>query len=319
MAMTNQIPPAPRISRAARARRRRRMLRRRAFLLSSALFLIFLCGVTISAAIERFPLRQVDPGPAPAEAESPPGSPAPASRTQAPSLAAAMVHAIPLAGGPALSGPEDQAAGYDYSQPVPQSQPGQADDFSNSLFFGNSITEGVGRFGIVPGATVYAKNGLMVSNALTEPIVPQQNGHITAAQALEQRSFDKIYLMFGMNELGWDNEQIFIQRYSQLVDQVWQLQPEAVVYVQSILPVTAEKSADDTYFTNERVEYFNQLLRQMCAEKHALFLDIHAALADETGALPQDAAGPDGIHIKKSAYTLWYDYVRTHIWGGIRQ
>ena len=309
--MTNQIP---RTSRAARARRRRRMLRRRAFLISSALFLLALGGVTLSAAIERFPVRQVAAGPAAAE---PPEAPADfPEQPPAPSLAvASILETAPLAG----QAEPSTGAGYDYGSPVPQSQPMEADAFANTLFLGNSITEGVGRFGIVPGATVYAKNGLTVSNALTEPIVPQGNTYITAAQALGQASFDKVYLMFGMNELGWNSEETFIRRYSELVDQVWQLQPGAVVYVQSIMPVTAEKSADDTYFTNEKVDRFNRLLQQMCAEKYAVFLDIHAALADETGALPADAAGPDGIHIKKSTYILWYDYVRTHIWGGSNQ
>lgn len=337
--MANQIlqisqnsSPA-RMSRAAWARRRRRrMLRRRAFFVTSVLLAAALGGVTLSAAIGRFPVRSVPPA-SPAESQAqpavlpePPGPPFIAFQDLA-------LAAVPQTRPAGEGGAEQKAAadasrpapekavpqtpvGYDYSQPVPESAAAEQGFFDNTLFFGNSITDGIARFGISPGSAVYAKNGLTVTDALSEPIVPQGNGKISAAQALEGQSFDKIYLMFGMNELGWSSEEVFIQRYSDLIDQVWRLQPEAAVYVQSILPVTAEKSADASYFTNERVNRFNQLLQQMCAEKHALFLDTHAALADETGALPADAAGPDGIHIKKSAYQTWFTYVQTHIWGG---
>lgn len=318
--MTNQMlqnsPPAQ-MSRAARARRRRRrMLRRRAFFITSILLAASLCGATLSAALERFPIRSVPPAsPVLEEPQQTTILPEPLE----PPLAAFQdltLSARPQGQPAPKSGAASQPVGYDYSQPVPESAAAEQDFFNNTLFFGNSITDGIFKFGIVPGSTVYAKNGLTVADALTEPIVPQGNGNISVAQALEGQSFDKVYLMFGMNELGWSSEEVFIQRYSDLIDQIWRLQPEAVVYVQSILPVTAEKSADDSPFTNERVNRFNDLLRQMCAEKHALFLDIHAALADETGALPAGASGADGIHLKKSAYQTWFAYVQTHIWGG---
>lgn len=323
--MTNQTlqnaPPA-RLSRAAWARRRRRrMLRRRAFFITSILLATALSGVTLSAAIERFPLRAVPP------ASFPPAEEAQQTIVLAeapqPPLAffqdlalSAQPEAPPASKSNGVSGAGRQPVGYDYSRPVPESPAAKEGTFNNTLFFGNSITDGIARFGISPGSAVYAKNGLTVSDALSEPIVPQGQGKISAAQALENQSFDKVYLMFGMNELGWSSEEVFIQRYSELIDQVWRLQPQAVVYVQSILPVTSEKSSDDSPFTNERIRRFNQLLQQMCAEKHALFLDAQAALADETGAMPADAAGADGIHIKKSAYETWFTYVQTHIWGG---
>ena len=319
--MTNQMfqnSSVPRMSRAAWARRRRRMLRRRAFFITSILLVAALGGVTLSAAIERFPVRSVPPA-SPVSAE--PQQTAVLPEPPEPPLAVFENLALPAEpktqpAPESGSGAGRRPTGYDYSQPVPESAAAEDDFFDNALFFGNSITDGIFRFGICPGSTVYAKNGLTVADALSEPIVPQGPGKISAAQALEGQSFGKVYLMFGMNELGWSSEEVFIQRYSELIDQIWRLQPEAVVYVQSILPVTAAKSADDSPFTNERVDRFNQLLRQMCAEKHALFLDIHAALADETGALPADASGADGIHIRKSAYETWFAYVQTHSWGG---
>ena len=183
------------------------------------------------------------------------------------------------------------------------------------LFVGNSITDGVSRYGVAPSATVAARNGLTVSKALTDPSVTQGQSRVSLEQYLKTHQFGKIYLMFGMNELGWPREEQFIRRYSELIDSLWQLQPNAVLYVQSIFPVTAERSAQDSTFNNQRIQRYNQLLQQLCAEKHALFLDTYSALADETGALPADVS-PDGIHINKSAYQTWMDYILTHTWEG---
>ena len=40
-------------------------------------------------------------------------------------------------------------------------------------------------------------------------------------------------------------------------------------------------------------------------------MDAHAALADENGVLPADES-TDGVHLTKSGYQCWADYLRTH-------
>ena len=46
---------------------------------------------------------------------------------------------------------------------------------------------------------------------------------ITIMQALEKHKFGKVYVMLGVNELGWVYEKVFIQRYGELVDEMEQL------------------------------------------------------------------------------------------------
>ena len=224
----------------------------------------------------------------------------------------------PVAKPGAKSQPQPTVA-YDYSQPVPQSAAAPEGYFSDALFLGNSITDGISRFGVIPEATVYAKNGLTVTDALTDAVVSLGGGkRISVGEALGKKQFGKVYLMFGMNELGWSSESEFLRRYGKVIDSIWQAQPNAVIYVQSVLPVTAEKSATSPIFTNEKVLRFNELLRQLCQEKQALYLDAHSALVNEAGALPAEIS-PDGVHINKDSYSLWYDYISTHIWKGAAQ
>lgn len=295
-----------------RARRRRR---RRALLAAAAL-LLCLGGVSLVSAIVRLPVHSVPDAPL-TDGEPEKTSPEKKENTQekeaSPEDGEKDNTSLEETPKEENSSPPPETP-YDYSQPVPESAPGAEGDFQNSLFIGNSITDGIARYGIIPGATVYAKNGLTVTNALTEPVVVSGSGRISVEQALGSRQFDRIYLMFGMNELGFGSEKQFVTRYSALIDRLWAMQPSATIYVQSILPVTAERSQKDSTFNTPRLQHFNELIRQMCAEKHALFLDAHSALCDEQGALPAEYSS-DGIHITKEAYGIWFSYVNTHIWG----
>lgn len=297
--------------------RTRRRRRRRALLAAVAL-LVGLGGVSLVSAIVRLPVHSVPDAPdttTEPEELSPDGEENTKEKETSPKEGEQDNTSLEETPKEENSSPPPQTAAYDYSQPVPESAPGAEGAFQNSLFIGNSITDGIARYGIVPGATVYAKNGLTVTNALTEPVVTSGSGRITVEQALQNRQFDRIYLMFGMNELGFGSEEQFVTRYSKLIDRLWALQPSATIYVQSILPVTAERSQKDSTFSNPKLQHFNELIRQMCAEKQALFLDAHSALCDESGALPGEYSS-DGIHITKEAYGVWFSYVNTHIWGG---
>ena len=40
-------------------------------------------------------------------------------------------------------------------------------------------------------------------------------------------------------------------------------------------------------------------------------MDAHAALADENGVLPAEES-TDGVHLTRSGYELWADYLRRH-------
>ena len=66
-------------------------------------------------------------------------------------------------------------------------------------------------------------------------LIPQTDGSvITISEAIGKERFSKVYLMFGINELGWGSIASFINYYGQIVDRIRQVNPEAIIYVQSI-------------------------------------------------------------------------------------
>lgn len=213
---------------------------------------------------------------------------------------------------------------YDYTKPVPESAPVDISYYDDALFIGDSRTEGFRMFAGLNNATYYSAKGLMASTAFTEPFVSPdgmnipdgtvtgEDGRLTVAQALEYSGyFGKIYIMLGINELGWTNTDAFIEHYSSLVELAREYHPDACIYVQLIIPVSKSKSDADTVYNNERIGMFNGLIAQMCADEHVYCINTPEAVEDSDGALPEDA-GVDGVHMKSYYCELWRDYLFDH-------
>ncbi len=123
------------------------------------------------------------------------------------------------------------------------------------------------------------------------------------------KSYDRVFLIFGENELGWPNTQAFYDGYGEVIDAVRERQPEAAVYIQSILPVSQEVSEKNIDCTNnEQILKFNEMLKELAKEKDAIYLDVASVMMDENGNLPEDAA-VDGIHPGSKYYKIWAEYL----------
>lgn len=182
--------------------------------------------------------------------------------------------------------------------------------FQDAVFIGDSRTEGLGNSGLLGGATFYAYKGLMVDTVFTKQVISEGGQKLTVVDALRRHKYGKVYIMLGVNELGWASEDIFIKRYGKLVDEVKRIDPDSKVYVQSILPVSRAKS-DQGIYTNERIRLYNRLMKEMCAEKGVKYLDIYSAVVNNSGALPEDAA-VDGVHLNMAYCKKWANYLRSH-------
>ena len=218
-----------------------------------------------------------------------------------------------------LTPPDD----YDYARPVPEAAVQDEQWFDDAVFVGNSRTQGLLLYTGLTAAS-YADVGLTVETAFTsagfndpapEPDAEESGAaapeKVTAAQALERDQYRKVYLMFGINELGWSSEDVFFDKYGSLIDTIRSSHPDAQIYVQSILPVSADKQKETAYLNNGRIEAFNARLQQLAEEKEVFYLDVASVFRDENGALPAELSN-DGVHLKKDGFLAWKGYLLRH-------
>lgn len=184
--------------------------------------------------------------------------------------------------------------------------------FEDAVFMGDSRMQGFIKYCGISGLRTYAYVGLDVDKYFTSDVFRLGDSKLTASQALElDRSFGKVYIMFGTNELGWVYPDIFIEKFGAVIDHIKQCNPDAVVFVCSILPVSKDAYKSRSYLKNDKVRSYNELLSQMCVDKEAYYLDIASVVADENGNLPDDAA-PDGIHLNSEYVQKCLAYMKEH-------
>lgn len=202
--------------------------------------------------------------------------------------------------------------GYDFAKPVPSSDAVEESYFDDAIFIGNSRTEGVMLYSHPSNSVAYTHKGLMVNTIFTKPYIKQDdNTKITVMEAIEKAEFSKIYIMLGINETGWVSTDMFIEDYEKIIDAVKESHPDALIYIQSILPVTAKLSSTHSYVKNPKINEYNTRIAKMAQEKQVYYINVAESVMNEDGCLFDDAA-VDGIHLKKQYSDMWVEYLRTH-------
>ena len=126
------------------------------------------------------------------------------------------------------------------------------------------------------------------------------------------KKYDKVFLMFGLNELGWSYSSVFTQDYGKIIDTLRESNPEVEIYVQSLFPVSKKRSDQNLYgVTNERIVEYNDMLKELCTEKDVHYVDVYSSMVTEDGALA-DGASPDGVHPNMEYCETWVQYLRDH-------
>ncbi len=200
---------------------------------------------------------------------------------------------------------------YDYSKPVAEHNKVELDYFDDAVFIGDSRTEGFILNTGLSNAVSYTHKGLTVDTVFTSPVITLGSEKLSVTEALAQTNFSKVYLMFGINEAGWVYSEVFIEEYGELIDTVREINPQATIYLQSILPVSETTSKTHEFAKQDKLNEYNQLLQELAEEKKVFYVNVAEAMTNTKGFLPEEAAS-DGIHLKKEYCLKWLDYLCTH-------
>ena len=194
--------------------------------------------------------------------------------------------------------------------------PGNVTDdayFDTAVLIGDARTEGLSLYTGMSNLDAFCSKGLNIEKVMTEPIVSTSEGMLTALEALKLKEYENIYISFGINELGWIYEDIFVDDYKAFIDEVRAIQPNATIYVENILPVSKALSDEDEIYNNSNIKKFNKLLKGMCKDYgDVIYLDVASSVTVD-GVLPADAS-TDGRHCNQAYCEKWLDYIRQNVY-----
>ncbi len=191
---------------------------------------------------------------------------------------------------------------------VARSKPVDDSYFKDTAFIGDSLTDGFRIYANLPDATFLCGTSMTIDKLKVRP-APDGG---TIMERIEQGGFKKVYIMLGINEyLVEDYRKEFMEKYAALVDTVKAHNPDAIIYIQSILPVSAGKEAEGP-LKNAEIRLYNEALLDLALEKQVYYIDVHQSMTDDKGNLIE-GSNTDGTHLNKTYYLKWLDCLKTHV------
>ena len=112
--------------------------------------------------------------------------------------------------------------------------------FANSVFLGDSLTEGLSLYGYVDASNVVAVRGLNLITAQKK------------IKKIAKKNPQYLFVMLGINDLSWTGSTVsgVADSYKKLIEKIHKKTPETKIYIQSLLPVTKKYESSHKLLKN---------------------------------------------------------------------
>lgn len=181
--------------------------------------------------------------------------------------------------------------------------------FDDALFIGDSRTVGLKEYGGIGEATYFATEGMSVYNIQKEKVAIKSLGTVSLDTLLTKKKFSKVYLMLGINELGYDHSRT-AKKYGELIEQIKKAQPSAIVFVEANMHVSQSRSSSDNIFNNKNINKYNKAIKKFTDNETVFYLNVNPLFDDENGNLDKKYTS-DNTHVLGKYYRTWTDWIAT--------
>lgn len=172
-----------------------------------------------------------------------------------------------------------------------------------ALFIGDSRTEGLRLYtkeytGTADffSATSSSVSGIINKNARVEVAGV---GNVTISELLDQKRYDKVYIMLGINEAG-NGPAVIAQNTKKLINLIQQKQPGTVVFIMANLYVSSGYSSSRPVFATSNMKAINEAQGALANGTDIFYLDANPMFVDGNGNLSTEYSG-DGCHLNKAS------------------
>lgn len=160
--------------------------------------------------------------------------------------------------------------------------------FNDSVFWGDSISEGFIGYNILNDNEVVALKGKTV-------VLAQKDINTIVA-----KNPSKLYMLFGMNDLeNYSDINDFKRAYEELLNSISSKLEDTDIYIMSTMYVNSKASSRQPSLSRDRVSKANGYLKEICRESKYKYIDI-TDIYDNNPSLYEQ----DGIHAVAKFYPI---------------
>ena len=177
----------------------------------------------------------------------------------------------------------------------------------DALFIGDSRTVGLMEYAGIDDADYFCTVGMSVYDIHKNSVSVPNVGKVTLTELLNGKKYGKIYIMLGINEVGYKFSST-VEKYSELIEFIKDKQPDAVIFIQANLHVSKSRSDSDKVVNNTAINGLNAELAKLADGKSIFYLDANILFDDEAGGLSADKSG-DSTHLYAKYYREWGEWI----------
>ena len=193
---------------------------------------------------------------------------------------------------------------------------------AETLFVGDSNTEGIGAFEHLPMQNVLGKHSMNIQGFTSDDYLlivednpeteEDESQYTTMYNVLVSRQPQRIIINFGTNNAGSHAvPSQFAKTYADSIALIKAACPNTEIVVAAILPVCKDRAYPK--IMQDVIDLFNLELAQLCKENGYGFLHYPEVFKDsETGYANSDYFSADGVHLNGDGYRLLLDYAAKH-------
>lgn len=177
--------------------------------------------------------------------------------------------------------------------------------FKNSLFFGDSITEGMIDQELIDDQNIIADKGKVTAMAIEEDV----------DKILEKKP-EHIFMSFGTNDLlmPMDLEgkpienpvKFSIDNYSKLIQKIKEQLPNVNIHLLSVTPVKDEVLQE--YQQYKHIDEYNAKLKELAKSEKAEYINLSPIFEKN-----KDLHDQDGVHFKADYYKLLLEQLKVSV------
>lgn len=189
-----------------------------------------------------------------------------------------------------------------YAAAPEQSVSAEDDYFADAVFVGNETVAALGRYdydGLLSQAVFYEVDSVTDTSYVKRI---RRNGVC-----------GKLYIGLGGSEMTNRVDELY-ESISYAIDEIRKEYPSCIVYLMSVSPVSKYRESVSRTIRMDRLPEYNDMLRELAAEKNAYYLDITSVLVNEEGYLPSEVT-EDGMNFTPAHYAGWYEQIASHYIG----